>query len=140
MAEHRTTYQLLADIYGYQPSHPWFYRRSGRVMPLRTILEHTKETGYLGYRAEDIRKASAGGNREAKLLELRDAVCVELKRDILRFREIRRKFMGLSRAGETDSDRYIDLCTDMSLKHNHIYNGFAHLISIDGLSFQPSLF
>ena len=58
-----------------------------------------------------------------------------LRGDVARYRELARQLTKFRDAGREEDDQ--DVCADVhvniSLKHNHIVNAFAHLIALDDL-------
>lgn len=130
---------------GYSPGHPWYYITGGRPKRLKEILKATIESGYQGYARDDIKAADAMAEpqRSHKLRTLRQKFETELRRDISRYRECVRT---LHQSRNLPPDQWQDsICNDvhtaLSLKHNHIINGFAHLIMLDELlSQQMELF
>lgn len=127
----------LHSIGGYLPGHPWFYHLGGRPLTLKQIRESVRRSGYRGYKAGDIaaigRKAEP--QRSAELRRLRAHVLAELNDDISRYREVVRDLRRYreSRAQDCTAACCNDVHVAASLKHNHLYNDFGHLILLDDL-------
>lgn len=130
---------------GYCPGHPWYYLKGGAVPSLRAIQAAAIQSGYRGYLASDIDEINALSEprRSEKLRASREKIRMELSADISRYREVACA-LRQQRSNHTNAPFQTfcdDIHTVISLKHNHIYNGFAHLHVIDGLlSMQPDLF
>lgn len=130
---------------GYGAGHPWYYLLGGAVLSPKQIKEKVRQSGYQGYLGGDI--AAADRKREPQrsqaLRSLRARAMEELKRDISGYR---RRALDLHsyRASNPLLERptcCADIHTNISLKHNHLVNDFAHLITIDALlSVQGDLF
>lgn len=131
---------------GYGAGHPWFYFLGGPVLTPKEIRAEVKYTGYRGYLAEDIciadRKPEP--HRSKALRELRAEVRRMLGEDISRYRKVARELHAYRREHahvEVLPSSSADVHTAISLKHNHIYNDFAHLLRLDeALSKQRDLF
>jgi hypothetical protein len=128
---------MLHSVSGYHPGHPWYYHLGGRPLTLKQIRENVLWSGYRGYKAGDIaaigRKAEP--QRSAELRRLRARFLAELKDDISRYRDVAR---NLRRYREGGSEDCTAVCCNnvhvaVSLKHNHIYNDFGHMILLDEL-------
>ena len=127
----------------YSPGHPWFYLLGGRVLTPKEIRESVRASDYKGWRADELKKleAKAEPQRSQGLRKLRAIVFAELTDDLSRYRQVA---LGLHRHRRRTAGQEL-LChavhTSASLKHNHLYNDFAHLIAIDDLlAQQPDLF
>lgn len=131
------------SIHGYDPGHPWFYVLGGPVLPLRMIRAQVQNSGYKGYRNE-IEKAARKPEpkRSALLTEIHAQVLQELKRDISGYRSAARTLsLYRKRTDLPEKPQCEGVHVAISLKHNHIFNDFAHLIQIEQLTtLQPSLF
>lgn len=132
------------DLIPYSAGHPWFYVLGGKVRTLKDIREVVRQRGYKGYREEDIRKADAKQEpaRSHALRIIKYASIDSLDRNISDYRRAARELHALRRhEGSAVSEKCHDAHSAVSLKHNHIYNDFAHLIWIDELlSQQADLF
>lgn len=129
----------------YLPGHPWYYLLGGPVLMPSAIREAASRSTYHGYRAADIDKVDAmqEPKRSAALRAIREEVLAELRRDLSRYREVACKLRRYRRetAHEPFPDISADVHTAISLKHNHLYNDFAHLLRLDALlSRQRDLF
>lgn len=129
----------------YRPGHPWYYLLGGPALMPSAIREAASRSTYHGYRAADIDKADAMGEpkRTTALRAIRKAVLDELRRDLGRYREVARELRCYRQetAGSSLPEISADVHTAISLKHNHLYNDFAHLLRIDALlSRQRDLF
>lgn len=122
---------------GYHSGHPWYYLLGGKRLSLREIKEETRASGYEGYLAREISEADnlAEPRRSQTLRQMRDMAKGDLRGDISRYRELALKLAKRRKAGEDEqhSGACADIHTNISLKHNHICNGFAHLITIERL-------
>lgn len=130
----------------YDSGHPWYYRLGGKILTPKEILASVKENGYRGYRADDLAKIEARPEpqRSQALRSLRLTVLTELKHDLHGYRRVVRA-LNLHRKENADSPQQepddIWLFTNVGLKHNHLYNDFAHLAVIDEMLMQqPDLF
>lgn len=127
----------------YTPGHPWYYLLGGEVLPPKVIRFEAKINGYQGYRANEIRAAAALAEpqRTRRLRQIREEVLFTLRADISRYREV---VCELHRYRKQTSGLSVPSCsapvhTSVSLKHNHIYNGFAHLDLLDSIPEQRDL-
>lgn len=122
---------------GYNSGHPWYYHLGGKRLTLKEIREDVKASGYQGYRADDIHAADAmpEPRRSERLRALRAEAKQSLAEDVSRYRELARKLTAYRRETSGQSIDGVSDCvhTDIGLKHNHIYNEFAHLHVIGGL-------
>ena len=67
----------------------------------------------------------------------------DITRDLSRYREVARELKQFRRSGASPDEPPVCDCvrTAASLKYNHLYSGFAHLLWLDELlSAQPDLF
>lgn len=130
---------------GYNAGHPWYYLLGGAVLLPKQIREAVRYSGYQGYLSEEIEAADRKSepHRSQSLRRLRARAITELKRDISGYR---RCALDLNCYREENPMAERPTCcaeihTSISLKHNHLVNDFAHLITIDTmLSVQSDLF
>lgn len=125
---------------GYHSGHPWYYLLGGKVLTPKEIRDCVAAGTYRGYRADDIRTLAKKPEpqRSTAIRKIRAQVTDELKADIARYRQYvfalhahRRTTDGLETPRSCD-----DIHTAVSLKHNHIVNGFAHLALLNELPAQ----
>lgn len=128
---------------GYDAGHPWFYHLGGDIPPLKAILTYVEAGEYRGYLADEIDtlNAKAEPKRSIEIRVLRKKLLAELRADISRYRGCAREL----RAFRQNDDAQLgcacaDIHTAISLKFNHIVNGFANLRTLDGLPRQGDLF
>lgn len=122
---------------GYCPGHPWFYFLGGKPRRPKEILVATRLSGYQGYARDRI--AAADAMAESKRSETLRAMRVkfenDLRQDISRYRECVRE-LRQTKWDMPDGKTVVscgDIHTALSLKHNHMVNGFGHLIYLDEL-------
>jgi len=134
----------MTNQQSYSPGHPWYYKLGGGVHKPKQILAAVTNDSYQGYMADDIKQADGKHEpqRTSALRNLREAVIIRLHADLERYREV---VCDLRRYRITNKQEVQPICSDvhtsMSLKYNHLYNDFAHLVYIDDLlSQQPDLF
>lgn len=136
----------MKNYAGYKPGHPWYYKLGGDVHSPRQILFVVKVRGYQGYRDDDIKQA---GNkpepaRSSALRAIRQSVLKDLRSDLACYRRFAcqlREHRKMDKLEQENEPFCSDIHTSMSLKYNHLYNDFAHLVYIDDLlSHQPDLF
>lgn len=130
---------------GYSSGHPWYYVLGGRRLRMKEIRADAEASGYHGYMARDIEQADnyVEPKRSHTLRAMRERVVKELARDVPRYRELSRRLARRREAGAEDLNQAIcdDIHTNISLKHNHLFNDFAHLARLDDLlSKQGDLF
>ncbi len=131
---------------GYRSGHPWYYVRGGRVLRLKEIREAARASGYKGYRERDINAADCKDEpRRSEILRaMRMLALNNLHRDISCYRELKRRLFQYRRSLKSQFENGSpckDIHVNISLKHNHMFNEFAHLIVIDELlSQQGDLF
>lgn len=129
--------EAQAEIGGYRPGHPWYYYLSAAPLTLKQIRENVRASGYRGYLADDIaaidRKAEP--QRSAELRRLRAKFMADLKSDVSRYREVVRALSRYRQSGQSECTAACcnDVHVAVSLKHNHLYNDFGHLILLDNL-------
>jgi len=130
---------------GYSPGHCWYYKLGGKVLYPKQIFESVKTSKYRGYAEDDICIANQKSEpqRSEALRQMRCYHLTKLRSDLTIYRRyalqlsVIRKNHG--RVCLAESARDVDM--SMSLKHNHLYNGFAHLVYIDeSLAIQGDLF
>jgi hypothetical protein len=127
-------------IGGYGPGHPWYYVLGGRPLTLKQIRESVMAKGYRGYMATNINliDSKAEPRRSEELRRLRLSFFDNLKHDVSGYRRAARE---LHRYRENEDREAIPECCDaahtsVSLKHNHLFNDFAHIILLDELLFR----
>ena len=130
---------------GYGAGHPWFYFLGAPVLAPKEIRAEVRSSGYCGYMADDIRQADnrPEPQRSKSLRDLRDEVLREFWRDMSRYREIARELHRYRKMEDVERrpNACADVHTSMSLKHNHLYNHFAHLLMLEeALTRQGDLF
>jgi len=134
----------MVTYHDYHPGHCWFYKLGGKRLSLKAIRASVMQSGYIGYMREDIDKADAlpEPKRSIKLREFKAKVMQDLASDIARYRQCARELAQHRKIhGQIDENECADIFVSISLKHNHIYNDFAHLITLKKLlNKQPSLF
>jgi hypothetical protein len=130
---------------GYRPGHPWFYVLGGMVLMPKEILTEVKASGYQGYMADTIAKADnkPEPQRSESLRQIRAKVHCDLISDLSCYRECARELhqYRITAIYNGGGPECREIHTSISLKHNHLYNDFAHLVRLDKLlSRQPDLF
>lgn len=124
-------------IGGYNAGHPWYYLLGNPVLSLKQIRNKAISCSYRGYRSDDIHVAAkkAEPHRSAALQKLRNAALHQLANDISQYRNCVFKLRNhQDRIGINPSATVCDdIHVAVSLKHNHIYNDFAHLACLDEL-------
>jgi hypothetical protein len=127
----------------YSPGHPWFYLLGGRVLTPKEIKKSVRASDYKGWRADELKKleAKAEPQRSQGLRKLRAVVIAELADDLSRYRQVALDLYRYRRRTAGQELPCHGVHTSASLKHNHLYNDFAHLNAIDDLlAQQPDLF
>ena len=134
MAKH---IEPLSECRGYRAGHPWYYLLGGDIPRPRQIQTDAIASDYCGYKVDDLRKIDQQSEpkRSAKLRKWQAKFKSDLKSDLSRYREVVRE---LHRYRESQDWDVVPSCCDdvhtaMSLKHAHLYNGFAHLHFLDEL-------
>ncbi|CUI01883.1 hypothetical protein [Leisingera aquaemixtae] len=128
---------------GYSAGHPWYYLLGGEIPPLRAIFAQVSTGAYRGYLASEI-DAIAGKakpQRSAALAACRAKLTVDLKADIARYRQCACSLRRYRE--ETGAEKPVvaqDVHTAISLKFNHIVNGFANLRTLDAVPQQADMF
>lgn len=130
---------------GYRPGHPWYYVCGGAVLPPKAILQEVQRRGYRGYMAHRIERIDSKPEpqRSHALRVIKAEVMDELRDNLSRYRECARELAAFRRGfGSSDCAPLCEnIHTNICLKHNHLYNDFAHLIVLDELlSAQPDFF
>ena len=140
------TAKSYIEYRGYKPGHSWYYKLGGKVLRPKQILAAVKLSGYQGYRLDDIQQADnkPEPQRSAALRNIRQEVLARLISDLSCYRQLAcelRDYRALDEADRPEQPICSDIHTGLSLKHNHLYNDFAHLALIDDLlSSQLDLF
>ena len=127
----------------YSPGHPWFYLLGGRVLTPKEIKKSVRASDYKDWRADELEKleAKAEPQRSQDLRKLRATVLAELADDLSRYRQVALELHRYRRRTAGQELPCHAVHTSASLKHNHLFNDFAHLIAIDDLlAQQPDLF
>ncbi|WOF72778.1 hypothetical protein QMT40_000400 [Parvibaculaceae bacterium PLY_AMNH_Bact1] len=127
----------------YSPGHPWYYLLGGTPPLPKQIMRKVKERGYRGYRQHCIEEAAAKTEpaRSAALRAIREEARKSLFDNLSRYRQVARELRFHREAGGIRQGVCSDVHQSVCLKHNHIYNDFAHLIWLDELlSEQRDLF
>ncbi len=130
---------------GYSAGHPWYYYLGGRRLSLKEIRQSSIDRGYRGYDADtlDMLGNMSEPKRSEQLRAKRAEIVAELKGDVARYRELAKELSARRMCGLDDvlEASCADIHTNISLKHNHIYNDLARLRVVDGcLSQQRDLF
>lgn len=116
----------------YSTGHPWYYKLGGAVLKPKQIIIKVKENGYRGYMREEIQKADnkPEPQRSESLRKIRDQVFESCQNNLSIYRKVvcdlhrDRKENGII---QNDGNASNDIHMSMSLKHNHLYNDFAHI-------------
>lgn len=129
----------------YSTGHPWYYYLGGPILKPKAIKEATRISGYRGYLRDEIAKADQKSEptRSNALRTIQARVLSELRRDLAGYRMCALELHRYRKANRMPRDpRGCDpIHTNISLKHNHLVNDFAHLIWLDELlSKQGDLF
>ena len=130
---------------GYGAGHPWYYVLGGPILKPRQIIKRIKENGYQGYMADDIKIADKKPEpqRSEALRAIKGNVIRSYRRDLSCYRKLACELRRYQQehALAIDSPVCESIHTNISLKHNQLYNDFAHLVLLDELlSHQPDLF
>ncbi len=126
---------------GYNAGHPWYYLLGGVVPTLKQIRNEAVGSFYRGYMAGDIDAAAkrAEPNRSEVLRKIKAKILDDLHSDISCYRKVAFNLHAHRRIAAKCKSEVIscdDIHTAMSLKNAHIYNGFAHLNTLDNLPEQ----
>ena len=130
---------------GYSSGHPWYYLQGGEILRPRQILKIAVSRSYLGYRVDEILKIDNQSEpiRSENLRQLKSEILSGLWKDISSYRIYAFQLRKLRKQNDISTDKLecCDVHTNISLKHNHIYNDMAHLNCInDLLAKQKDLF
>ena len=129
---------------GYGAGHPWYYFLGGRVPAPKEIQAYVIARGIKGYFHEQIAAAGekAEPHRTKELAKIRSTMCAQMKQDFHRYRQTARALHAYRQTpmSAEDSCASSDVHMTISLKFNHLVNGFAHLNQIDALPKQLALF
>ena len=128
----------------YHAGHPWYYLLGGAIPSPKDIRAAVQGSDCCGYLAEEIEAIARKPEPQKTQAEaaMRERVLAELRADISRYRECarnlhrHRRIIGITGAKPKCEGVHVAI----SLKHNHIYNGFAHLKALDVLPKQLDLF
>lgn len=130
---------------GYTAGHPWYYVRRGRVLKPREIALSVKARGYQGYMVDDILKAD--GKQEPQRSEALRSIKADVLKsfwgNLSRYRALATQLRRFRQTSDPEYEDKIcaDIHTNISLKHNHIYNDVAHLQLLEEcLTRQKDLF
>ncbi len=128
----------------YEPSHPWHYLLGGKTLTPKQIRDSARTSGGMGWRQEELEKldAKTEPQRSQGLRQLRATVLPELRTNLSRYRQVVLK-LHRYRPEEPTKESFVcnDIHVSVSLKHNHLFGDFAHLLTIDDmLARQPDLF
>ena len=134
----------MVTYHDYHPGHCWYYKLGGKRLSLKAIRESAMHSGYRGCMADHIDKADnlPEQKRSVKLREIQAKVLLDLAADITRYRECARELAAHRKThGQIDHNGCAEVFISISLKHNHLYNDFAHLHTLEKLlNRQPDLF
>lgn len=129
---------------GYGACHPWNYVLGGTVPKLKQIRAHALVRDYRGYLAKDIETANRKQepDRTAALATLRAQVLDGIRKDIGKYRRAARNLhiVRKRKSSKSDEPSCDGVHVAISLKFNHLINGFVHLHTIDQLPKQFDLF
>ena len=127
---------------GYSAGHPWYYLLGGDIPPIKAIRACATSGEYPGCSASLIREADvkAEPKRTEVLRCLRNRAIEDLRGDISRYRECVSELRRWRDKNEqVDRPECGGVHTAISLKFNHILNGFANLRRLDQLPKQGDL-
>ncbi len=135
----------MSASHGDDAGHSWCFRLGGRPLSPSAIREAVRASGYRGFRAEAIDAADAlpEPKRTRALRALREQERAELRADLARYRQVVLKLHQRRAPGDLAPEEpyWSDTDQAVALKHNHLWNGFAHLIAIEERLFvQGDLF
>jgi hypothetical protein len=127
-AEERTNLEARRNAYG--PGHPWFYVLGGNPLYPRQIMEAAECAAYRGCLAPEIDRIDSlkEPRRSTALRSMRDKALADYRVDLSRYREVAlilRRYRS-DKIGN-DEPACSDIHVAISLKHNHLFNDFAHL-------------
>lgn len=124
---------------GYSAGHPWYYFLGGAVPTLKEIRADAHANDCKGYLVDDIQAIGLKSEpqRTQAINAMRKKILDALKRDISVFRRCVRELRQYRINHPKPVGRACaEIHTSMSLKNNHIYNGFATLKTLDELPDQ----
>jgi hypothetical protein len=125
---------------GYCSGHSWYYLLGNPILTPKQIMQAAKASNYRGYRREEIETAAAKPEpqRSEALRTIRQQLKEELRKDISGYRQCALQLHRHLKKNGFDPSPTVceDVHTNISLKHNQIYNGFAHLALLDELPEQ----
>lgn len=130
---------------GYGAGHPWYYLLGGAVLSPKQIRDNVRQSGYRGYLLDEI---TAAGNkpepqRSRALRQLHTRAVEAFRQDMSGYRRCALQLHRYRAANPMDvcPTRCDNIHTAIGLKHNHLVNDLAHLITIDAmLTVQADLF
>lgn len=130
---------------GYISGHPWYYVLGGTILTPKQIMSKVQMKEYKGYMWDAMQAADnkPEPQRSEALREIWEKVLKDYRSDLSTYRKYVHKLRRYRRENFQTIDRLVceDIHVSISLKHNHLYNDFAHLIRLhDLLSYQPDLF
>ncbi len=128
---------------GYGAGHPFYYLLGGEIPPIKAIRACTIAGSYRGYLADEIDTLAAKPEpgRSAAIRDMRAQLVAGLREDFVSYRQCAHALrLYRARSGELEADRADDVHVVISLKFNHILNGFANLRTLDSLPRQGDLF
>ena len=124
----------------YDAGHPWYYLLGNPALSLKQIRDNAIASAYRGYMSDDIYAAAkkAEPHRSTALSKFRNAILDQLAKDISQYRKCVFKLRTYQdRCGINPNATVCDdIHVAVSLKHNLIYNVFAHLACLDELPNQ----
>lgn len=118
-------------INSYHPGRSWYYKQGGRILFPSEIKAKVKTDNYPDFMIEDILKASnmAEPKRSERLRGICKIIRATLRTDLATYLRFVRKLKA-RRLDPDPPEQSIVSCVyvAMSLKHNHIYHGYAKLM------------
>lgn len=133
----------IPSLQGYSAGHPWYYLLGGDIPSIKVIRACAILGKYPGCSARLIHEADAMAEpkRTEALRHLRSSAIEDLRGDISRYREcVRELRRWRDKNQQVDRPECGGVHTAISLKFNHILNGFANLYRLDQLPKQGDLF
>lgn len=129
---------------GYSSGHPWYYVLGSKALYPSEIRTSVNIEAYPNLMIEAVLKASimAEPIRSERLRGIRLKIRDRLRTDLSRYLECVRDLKSLRSSGAAEVKPVCgDIHVSMSLKHNHIYNGYAQLMICENhLAQQADLF
>lgn len=129
---------------GYSTGHPWYYVLGGKALYPSEIRASVDLSNYSSLMVEDILKAAKMSEpiRSERLRAIRLKIRHSLLDDLNRYLECIRELKALQDdTSPTAEPEFKEIHQSMSLKHNHIYNGYAQLMTCEShLAQQADLF